>query len=87
MLTLGGCRLAEGVGQGAGGHATCGTTDVNALTLACGAHHPLAEKGWTTRKNTTGDTEWIPPPHLDHGQPRTNSFHHPETLLYEDDDP
>ncbi len=37
-------------------YATCGTTDVNDLTLACGAHHPLAEKGWTTRKNTTGDT-------------------------------
>jgi hypothetical protein len=31
-----------------------------------------------------------PPPHLDHGQPRTNTFHHPEKLLAEDtedDDP
>jgi hypothetical protein len=26
--------------------------------------------GWTTRKRANGDTEWIPPPHLDHGQPR-----------------
>ncbi|WP_204800624.1 HNH endonuclease signature motif containing protein [Mycobacterium riyadhense] len=67
-------------------YATCGTTDVNDLTFACGGHHPLAEKGWTTRKNTNGDTEWIPPPHLDHGQPRTNSFHHPEKHLVEEDD-
>ncbi|WP_369831968.1 hypothetical protein, partial [Mycobacterium sp. E796] len=27
-------------------------------------------------------------PHLDHGQPRTNSFHHPERFLRDtDDDP
>ncbi|WP_238560161.1 hypothetical protein, partial [Mycobacterium canetti] len=39
-----------------------------------------------TRKNTHGDTEWLPPPHLDHGQPRTNTFHHPEKLLHDDDD-
>jgi phosphohistidine phosphatase len=25
--------------------------------------------GWSTRKNADGDTEWIPPPHLDRGQP------------------
>ncbi|GAB7141463.1 HNH endonuclease signature motif containing protein [Mycobacterium riyadhense] len=67
-------------------YAQCRTTDVNDLTFACGGHHPLAEKGWTTRKNARGDTEWIPPPHLDHGQPRTNSFHHPEKLLYDGDD-
>ena len=44
---------------------------------------------WTTRKRNNGDTEWIPPPHLDHGQPRTNTYHHPEKLLAEDneDDP
>jgi hypothetical protein len=29
-------------------------------------------------KRVNGDTEWISPPHLDHGQPRTNTFHHPE---------
>jgi hypothetical protein len=36
-----------------------------------------------------GNTEWIPPPHLDHGQPRTNDFHHPEELLraVDQDDP
>jgi hypothetical protein len=61
-------------------------TDVNDLTLACGPNHKLADHGWTTRKNQHGDTEWIPPPHLDHGQPRTNTYHHPEKLLRDDDD-
>ena len=63
-------------------------TDINDLTLACGPNHKLAEQGWTTRKNNHGQTEWIPPPHLDHGQPRTNTYHHPEKLLRaeEDDD-
>ncbi|MGV0071094.1 HNH endonuclease signature motif containing protein [Mycobacterium colombiense] len=56
-------------------------TDVDQLTLACGPHHRLLEKGWATRKRANGDTEWIPPPHLDRGQPRTNTFHHPEDLL------
>ena len=67
-------------------YAQCHTTDVNDLTFGCGGHHPLAEQGWTTRKNQRGDTEWIPPPHLDHGRPRTNTFHHPDKLLREDDD-
>jgi hypothetical protein len=62
------------------------TTDINDLTLACGAQHKIAEQGWTTRKNRRGDTEWIPPPHLDHGQPRINTLHHPEKLLCEDED-
>ncbi len=42
--------------------------------------------GWTTRKRRDGRTEWIPPPQLDRGQPRTNLFHHPERLLRGDDD-
>src|ERR1700733_7264208 len=67
-------------------YAQCHTTDVNDLTFGCGGHHPLAEQGWTTRKNQRGDTEWIPPPHLDHGRPRTNTFHHPEKLLCDDED-
>jgi Domain of unknown function (DUF222) len=67
-------------------YAQCHTTDVNDLALGCGGHHPLAEQGWTTRKNQRGDTEWIPPPHLDHGQPRINTFHHPEKLLRDDGD-
>jgi Domain of unknown function (DUF222) len=67
-------------------YARCRTTDVNDLTFGCGGHHPLAEEGWTTRKLKNGDTEWIPPPHLDYGQPRTNTFHHPEKLLRADDE-
>jgi hypothetical protein len=66
----------------------CHTTDVNNLTLACGPHHRLLKPGsWMTRKNTKGDTQWIPPPRLDQGRPRTNTFHHPEKLLGDDDDP
>jgi len=43
-------------------------TEANDLTLACGPHHRLLKpRGWTTRKNTKGDTEWLPPPHLDRG--------------------
>jgi hypothetical protein len=62
------------------------TTDVSDLALACGPQHKIAEQGWTTRKNQDGVTEWIPPPHLDYGQPRTNTFHHPEKLLRADDE-
>ncbi|GAB1815288.1 HNH endonuclease signature motif containing protein [Mycobacterium sp. MUNTM1] len=68
-------------------YATCRTTDVNDLTFACGPHHRLLKRGgWTTRKNAHGDTQWIPPPHLDRGRPRTNTFHHPEKLLRDGDD-
>ncbi|WP_428341022.1 HNH endonuclease signature motif containing protein [Mycobacterium sp.] len=61
-------------------------TDINQLTLTCHPNHDLTEQGWTTRKNSRGDTEWIPPPHLDRGQPRVNTYHHPEKLLQDDDD-
>ncbi|VAZ84597.1 hypothetical protein LAUMK42_03420 [Mycobacterium persicum] len=63
------------------------TTDINQPTFACGPHHKLLDNGWTTRKNTHGDTEWLPPTHLDRGQPRT-TMHHPEKLLRDggDDD-
>jgi hypothetical protein len=67
-------------------YATNPVTDINDLTLACGPNHKLAEQGWTTRKNARGNTEWIPPPHLDRGQPRINTFHHPGKLLQDDDD-
>ena len=67
-------------------YAQCPSTDINNLTFACGGHHPLAEKGWTTRKNARGETEWIPPPDRDRRQPRTNTFHHPEKILAEDND-
>ncbi|OBB86490.1 hypothetical protein A5760_04650 [Mycobacterium colombiense] len=68
-------------------YSKCHTTDVNNLTFACGPHHRLLRPGgWTTRKNARGDTEWQPPPHLERDRPRTNTFHHPEKLLGEDDD-
>jgi hypothetical protein len=68
-------------------YAKCGTTDVDDLTFACGPHHRLLRPGsWTTRKRAGGGTEWIPPPHLDRGQPTTNTFHHPEKLLRDGDD-
>jgi hypothetical protein len=67
-------------------YAHCGATGIDNLTLACGPHHRLLRpRGWSTRKRSNGDTEWIPPPHLDRGQPRTNDFHHPEKLLRRSD--
>ena len=68
-------------------YATNPVTDVNDLTFGCGPNHKLADQGWTTRKNARGDTEWIPPPHLDWRQPRINTFHHPEKLLRDDEAP
>ncbi len=66
--------------------AAGGLTDADKLTFACKPNHKLVDEGWRTRKLPDGRTEWIPPPHLDHGQPRTNSFHHPEKLLMDDDE-
>jgi hypothetical protein len=60
-------------------------TDINDLTLAYGPDNRLAEKGWTTPNNARGDTEWLPPPQLDYGQPRINTFHHPEKMQAPDD--
>ncbi|SOJ56555.1 hypothetical protein MSIMFB_04033 [Mycobacterium simulans] len=69
------------------GWATTNRTDSDDLTLACGPDNRLVEEGgFITRKNAKGDTEWIPPPHLDYGQPRVNTFHHPEKLLCDSDD-
>ncbi|MCA2263343.1 HNH endonuclease [Mycobacterium marseillense] len=68
-------------------YSKCHTTDINDLTFACGPHHRMLQPGgWSTRKNAKGETEWIPPPHLDRGQPHTNTYHHPEKLLRADDD-
>ena len=67
-------------------YATNPVTDVNDLTFACCPNHKLAEQGWTTRKNSHSQTEWIPPAHLDRGQPRVNTFHHPEKLLRAEED-
>jgi hypothetical protein len=66
-----------------------GLTNINDLTLACHPDNLLIENtGWTTRKRPDGITEWIPPPHLDTGQKRTNDYHHPDRLLgqHPDDD-
>jgi hypothetical protein len=64
-----------------------GRTDIDDLTLACGPDNRLVtDGGWTTRKRKDGTTEWIPPPQLDHGQPRTNTYHHPERMMRDDDD-
>jgi hypothetical protein len=69
------------------GYAVCGCTDVNNLTFGCPTqHHIVGPGGWTTRKNARGETEWIPPAHLDRGQPRTNTYWHPEKLLHRDDE-
>lgn len=62
----------------------CRETDIDGLTLVCGPHHKLAERGWVTRTTRQGLTEWFPPAHLDHGRARVNSFHHPEKLLRDD---
>jgi hypothetical protein len=64
-----------------------GQTNIDELTLACPTDNRLVdEKGWQTRKRKDGTTEWIPPPHLDNGQPRTNTYFHPEKLLPDEDD-
>ncbi|BCQ09172.1 putative protein [Mycobacterium heckeshornense] len=63
-----------------------GHTNIDKLTLACQPDHTLAEQGWRTIKNTNGQTHWIPPPHLDHGQPQTNNYHHPERFFDNDPD-
>lgn len=61
-----------------------GHTNVDELTLACKGDHKLTERGWRTVKLDNGKTQWIPPPHLDHGQQRTNDYHHPEEFFDND---
>ena len=64
-----------------------GPTNIDNLTLACGPDNRLAaDDGWTTRKHDNGDADWIPPPHLDRGQRRTNNYFHPEKMLLRDED-
>ncbi|MEO8815357.1 MAG: HNH endonuclease signature motif containing protein, partial [Mycobacterium sp.] len=66
-------------------YASGGETHIDKLTLTCPPHHHLVTPGgWKTRKNAAVDTEWLPPPHLDRGRPRINTFHHPEKLLRDD---
>jgi hypothetical protein len=64
-----------------------GHTNITDEALACQPHNLLIENsGWTTRKRADGTTEWIPPPHLDTGQARTNNYHHPQRYLTDDED-
>ena len=64
--------------------AAGGLTNIDLLTFGCHPHHKLHEMGWRTRKLATGETEWIPPPHV-RIPGGTNDFHHPERYLPNDD--
>lgn len=67
-------------------YATTRRTDIHDLSLRCGPHHELLTSGgFKTRKRHDGTTQTLPPPHLDHGQPRINHYHHPEKLLGDND--
>ncbi|BCI52150.1 hypothetical protein NIIDNTM18_14280 [Mycolicibacterium litorale] len=63
-----------------------GATDIDDLTLACQPANLLIEKtGYTTKRPGNGRTQWIPPAHLDTGQPRTNNHFHPQRYLTDAD--
>lgn len=66
--------------------ANRGQTNIDELTLACGADNRLAEEGWSVVIRN-GVAEWTPPPQLDVGQPRTNHHHHPQHLLAPPEEP
>ena len=64
-----------------------GATNVDDLGFACEPDNMLVENGgWRTGKLRNGDTEWIPPPHspLRGG---VNTYHHPERLLRDREEP
>ncbi|MBS9535861.1 DUF222 domain-containing protein, partial [Mycobacterium sp. M1] len=62
--------------------AAGGRTDIDGLALACPPDNNTATvQGWTTRLGDTGRVEWIPPPHLERGQPRINPFHFIEAVI------
>ncbi len=59
-----------------------GNTNVDELGLACGPDNRMVgPNSWRTRLNDRHEVEWIPPPHLDTGQTRINTYHTPEKLL------
>ena len=63
-------------------------TNVDELALACGPDNRMVgPNGWETRINATNDVEWIPPPNLDTGQARINTYHRPERLLHPPEEP
>jgi hypothetical protein len=47
-----------------------------AAEVRFGQTSPARDGGWTTSINALGQVEWIPPPELDIGQARINSYHH-----------
>ncbi|GAS88021.1 HNH endonuclease signature motif containing protein [Mycolicibacterium brisbanense] len=64
-----------------------GLTDITDLALGCGPHQRLVGPGkWTTRINTHGRCEWIPPALLDTGQSRINTYHHPQQYFTDNQD-
>ncbi len=65
-----------------------GVTNVDELGLACGPdNRAVTDGGWTTRMNQRCEVEWIPPPPLDTGQARINTYHRPERLLKPPEEP
>jgi len=65
-----------------------GQTNIDDLGLACGPDNRMVgDGGWTTSINAHGQVEWAPPPHLDTGQTRINTYHHPERLLHPPNNP
>ena len=58
-----------------------GQTDITELGLACGPDNRLVDQhnpnAWRTAMKN-GRPHWTPPPLLDTGQPRTNTYHHPQ---------
>ena len=58
-----------------------GQTDITELALACGPDNRLVDNtdpnAWHTEMRS-GRAHWSPPPLLDTGQPRTNTYHHPQ---------
>ncbi|BBX68563.1 hypothetical protein MPSYJ_20240 [Mycolicibacterium psychrotolerans] len=65
-----------------------GNTNINDLGLACPPdNRSVKDGGWTTTMNTRTEVEWTPPPHLDTGQTRVNTYHRPEALLRPPDEP
>ena len=56
-----------------------GQTDIDDLTLACGASNQMVEDtGWITRRRPDGRFEWVDPVT---GRAHLNDLHHPERLL------
>jgi len=67
-------------------YAHGGNTNIDELGLACGPdNRSVTAGGWTTRMNDRCEVEWIPPPGLDTGQARVNTYHRPERLLRPED--